>query len=298
MEFKDGRLVLPHGVSYSVIVLPERTDIPLSVLKKLEKLVRDGATLLGPRPERDTSLADYPRCDEQVRKIAGRIWGSGDGKDARERSYGKGRVIADRNRVREILQQRGIGPDFSYSSSGKTGRPRLHPPPHSGRRHLFRQQHSNGRGRGRLHLPRPATPAATLASRHRQDRALHRYARVPGGMKLKLRLPPAGSVFVVFSGIAPEAAPTPVAKEDGKTPAPLEITGPWEVRFPPNLGAPPSRVFDKLVSWTTIPDDGIKYFSGTATYLKEFEVPAVPAGRWPPLWNWTWDNSATLPTRR
>ena len=45
MEFKDGRLVLPHGVSYSVIVLPERTDIPLPVLKKLEKLVRDGATV-------------------------------------------------------------------------------------------------------------------------------------------------------------------------------------------------------------------------------------------------------------
>jgi hypothetical protein len=100
------------------------------------------------------------------------------------------------------------------------------------------------------------------------------YARVPGGMKLKLRLPPAGSVFVVFSGIAPEAASKPVTKVDGQPPAPLEIVGPWEVRFPPNLGAPPSRVFDKLVSWTTIPDDGIKYFSGTATYLKEFEVPA------------------------
>jgi hypothetical protein len=92
---------------------------------------------------------------------------------------------------------------------------------------------------------------------------------------LKLRLPPAGSVFVVFSGTAPEAAPPAVAKVDGPPPAPLEITGPWEVRFPPNLGAPPSRVFDQLVSWTTIPDDGIKYFSGTATYLKKFEVPAA-----------------------
>jgi hypothetical protein len=93
-------------------------------------------------------------------------------------------------------------------------------------------------------------------------------------MKLKLRLPPAGSVFVVFSGALPETAPPPMAKVDGKPLMPLEITGPWEVRFPPNLGAPPSRVFDKLVSWTTIPDDGIKYFSGTATYVKEFEVPA------------------------
>jgi hypothetical protein len=47
------------------------------------------------------------------------------------------------------------------------------------------------------------------------------------------------------------------------------------VAFPPNLGAPPSRVFEELVSWTTIADDGIKYFSGTATYVKEFEVPAA-----------------------
>ena len=273
MEFKDGRLVLPHGVSYSVIVLPERTDIPLSVLKKLEKLVRDGATLLGPRPERDTSLADYPRCDEQVREIAGRIWGSGDGKDARERSYGKGRVIADRNRVREILQQRGIGPDFAYSSPGRQAdldyihRRTLDADIYFVSNTQMEEAEADCTFRVRQRLPQLWHPDTGKIE------PCTGYARVPGGMKLKLRLPPAGSVFVVFSGIAPEAAPTPVAKEDGQPPTPLEIAGPWEVRFPPNLGAPPSRVFDKLVSWTTVPDDGIKYFSGTATYLKEFEVP-------------------------
>jgi len=88
-----------------------------------------------------------------------------------------------------------------------------------------------------------------------------------------LRLPPAGSVFVVFAGSAGESTPPPPVTKDN-LPAPLVITGPWEVRFPPNLGAPPSRVFDQLVSWTTIPDEGIKYFSGTATYFKHFEVPA------------------------
>ena len=64
--------------------------------------------------------------------------------------------------------------------------------------------------------------------------------------------------------------------------APVEMTGPWLVRFPPNLGAPPSRTFEKLVSWTSVPEDGVKYFSGTATYLKEFEAPAdapVPGRR-------------------
>jgi hypothetical protein len=42
------------------MVLPERTDMPLAVLEKLEKLVQAGATWLGPKPTRDVTLADYP----------------------------------------------------------------------------------------------------------------------------------------------------------------------------------------------------------------------------------------------
>jgi hypothetical protein len=45
------------------------------------------------------------------------------------------------------------------------------------------------------------------------------------------------------------------------------------VSFPPNWGAPPQARFDKLVSWTNFPDDGVKYFSGTATYVKEINAP-------------------------
>ena len=273
MEFKDGRLALPHGVSYSVIVLPERTDIPLSLLKKLEKLLRDGATLLGPRPERDTSLADYPRCDEQVREIAGRIWGSGDAKDVRERSYGKGRVIADRNRVRDILQQRGIGPDFAYSSPGKQAdldyihRRTLDADIYFVSNTQMEEAEADCTFRVAQRLPKLWCPDTG------EIKPCADFARVAGGMKIKLRLPPAGSVFVVFSGHAPESAAPTAAKDDGKPRETCDLVGPWEVRFPANLGAPASRVFEKLVSWTDIPDDGIKFFSGTATYLKEFEVP-------------------------
>jgi hypothetical protein len=44
------------------------------------------------------------------------------------------------------------------------------------------------------------------------------------------------------------------------------------VTFVPDLGAPPQARFDSLTSWNTSTDDGIKYFSGTATYAKEFEM--------------------------
>jgi hypothetical protein len=276
MEFKDGRLTLPHGVSYEVIVLPERTDIPLSVLTKLETLVREGATLLGPKPERDTSLADYPRCDEQVKSIADRIWGSNTDSKTSGNSYGKGRVIADRKRVREILQQRGIGPDFAYTSPGKpVDLDYIHRRTLAADIYFVSNTQMEEAEADCTFRVMPRLPQFWHADTGKIEPCTA-YTRVPGGMKLKLRLPPAGSVFVVFSGTAPEAAtPAPVAVEAGKPSAPLEITGPWDVRFPPNQGAPPSRVFEKLVSWTTIPDDGIKYFSGTATYLKEFDVPAA-----------------------
>lgn len=39
-------------------------------------------------------------------------------------------------------------------------------------------------------------------------------------------------------------------------------------------GAGESVVFEKLLSWTQSPDVGVKYFSGTACYRKEFYMPA------------------------
>jgi len=44
------------------------------------------------------------------------------------------------------------------------------------------------------------------------------------------------------------------------------------VSFPPNWGAPPSIHLEGLTSWTKHSDEGVKYFSGTATYTKEIEA--------------------------
>ncbi|NSW95751.1 MAG: glycoside hydrolase, partial [Bacteroidales bacterium] len=44
----------------------------------------------------------------------------------------------------------------------------------------------------------------------------------------------------------------------------------WEIKFPPEMGAPESISTDTLKSWTFFTDDGIKYFSGTAVYRKNF----------------------------
>ena len=61
-------------------------------------------------------------------------------------------------------------------------------------------------------------------------------------------------------------------------PQPVVLTGPWELTFPPNRGAPPSVTLDKLVWWPDHPDDGVKYFSGTATYRTSVAIPAAMLG--------------------
>jgi len=50
------------------------------------------------------------------------------------------------------------------------------------------------------------------------------------------------------------------------------LAGPWQVSFQPGRGVPESLVFERLVPWNEHPDEGVKYFSGTATYRKTFEL--------------------------
>jgi len=54
-------------------------------------------------------------------------------------------------------------------------------------------------------------------------------------------------------------------------PAPHEISGPWEVGFPPHWGAPDHITLEQLCSWSDSSDAGVKFFSGTATYTKTFD---------------------------
>jgi hypothetical protein len=56
-------------------------------------------------------------------------------------------------------------------------------------------------------------------------------------------------------------------------PKPIELQGEWQVNFPVKNGAPVDTTFDKLTSWTASSNNAIRYFSGTASYQKQFNVP-------------------------
>jgi hypothetical protein len=66
---KGGRIVLPDGMSYRVLVLPDRTSISLPVLRKLKELVQAGATVIGPKPEEASGLKDFSSMTEPLKGL-------------------------------------------------------------------------------------------------------------------------------------------------------------------------------------------------------------------------------------
>jgi hypothetical protein len=71
---------------------------------------------------------------------------------------------------------------------------------------------------------------------------------------------------------------SPIHITEASVPPERELDGPWKLAFPSGWGAPPSYQLDKLSSWTLSADTGVKYFSGTATYSKGFDVSADELG--------------------
>jgi hypothetical protein len=116
MAVKDQKIVLPDGMSYRLLRLPDREAITLEVLEKIEQLVKDGATIVGQKPRTSTGLRGYPESEEKVKKIADRLWGVCDGITLTQNKYGNGRVFWGKP-MRKILLDDGLLPDFSYQSS-------------------------------------------------------------------------------------------------------------------------------------------------------------------------------------
>ena len=318
---KDGRLTMASGASYALLILPEKdTDMTPGFLARLAELVRAGLTVVGPRPQRSPSLAGYPGCDAQVQKLADELWGPCDGKTVQEHACGQGRVLWGKS-LADVFAAQKLSPQFEYTGTSPDTKLAWNQRTASDAEIFFvsnqRQADDSAEATFRVHgktpeLWYPETGVIERAPVWREQ---------DGRTTVRLKFEPAGSVFVVFRAAAESTDHVVSAKEDaqwqssvgpggdlivkavaagvaeyrtaaGKTlratatdlPAALELSGPWDLSFPPNWGAPPEVKLDKLLSWPDHPESGVKYFSGTATYKKEIDVPADRLGAGRELW--------------
>jgi len=159
--------------------------------------VRDGATIVGPKPTRARGLAGFPGSDEEVRQLADELWGAVDGELSTEHRFGAGRVISGRT-VPQVLADTEVPPDCVWE--GGDARTRLsfvHRTTENAEIYFVvndneRWEEVEGLFRVRDWVPELWDPAAGTALPARTYRAEGDRTRV------LLRLPPGGSTFVVF----------------------------------------------------------------------------------------------------
>lgn len=266
LSVKEGRLVLPDGLSYRLLVLPPRDAISLPVLRKLQALVAAGATVIGPRPGREQSLTAYPRADAEVARLAKALW-------AEDAAAGPRRVLADRD-ARAVLRDHGVLPDFEYRAECPDARmDYIHR--RDGATEIYfvanrsnRTEHVTATFRvsGRA----PELWDAVSGSR----RFATTYSETNGRTTVPLTFAPYGSWLVVFR--QPAAAHPPTGRPNQPAFQTLtELTGGWTVKFDPVWGGPATIQFDRLLSWSRHSEPGVRFYSGTATYVKAFDLPAA-----------------------
>lgn len=254
VKVESGRLVLPDGMSYRVLVLPKHRVISLPVLRKVAELAEAGATIVGPRPNEPPSLSD----DEgEHQRLVAELWD-------------KGRIISDKT-ARQVLEEAGIPPDCEFlGDDAEADLDYIHR--RAGETDIYFVANRNPKPEQVTVAFRISGKAPELWDPVTGRRAFARsYSEQQGRTHVPLEFPPCGAWFVVFREAASAHPPR------GETNAPQavvlrEIAGPWQVTFDTKWGGPGTVLFEKLENWADRPEPGIRYYSGTAVYERDFEV--------------------------
>ncbi len=220
MRAEGGKIVLPDGMSYRVLVLPEYRALTLELARKIRDLVNGGVVVVGPKPAHTPGLTAYPESDGELRRIADEVWGDLDGTTKTERRFGQGRVFWGEP-LASVLDKLKIKPDFEFTSrSGDAPINFIHRRTDDADIYFIANRRRQAEElvctfrveNKRPEFWNPENGEITFAEV---------YDLVEGGVRLPVRLGPAGSVFVVFRSPA-EGRRLKAISKDGKTLAAVE----------------------------------------------------------------------------
>ena len=264
---QTGHVVLPSGMRYKVLMLPESRRMRPELLRRILALVEGGATVAGPRADASPSLSDHPRADEEVRQLSAAIWGDLDGTSRTIRRIGKGMVVWGRS-PGDILRLMNVSKDFEYGG-GRAGAEMAWLHRRVGETDIYYVANLTDDRQDLQAIFRVEKREAELWRPDTGAMAPAAYSSQGARTLVPLALEPRESLFVVF--------PRPAARASRAVSTPrfstvATLQGSWRVTFPPNLGAPPSITLTALQSWTRHANEGVRYFSGTATYTKTVQA--------------------------
>ncbi len=279
MQVEDGRLVLPSGQSYRAMQLPDRMDISLEVLKRLKELVYQGAVIVGRKPERTTSLKGYPAVDNEVKEISDELWGEIDGEIVFSNQFGQGTVYWGKS-LKQVLTELKVTPDFQIEGTEDS-------------RHHIDYIHRQTETEDIYFVSNSSQAEENVICTFRVESGRVPelwdattgfvqkevpYTEVDNGLSVELVLPPLASRFVVFRDRSTNQIDTMVADDlqfsfsKNNVSPKIDITNDWQISFDSTMGGPASYNMPQLTSWSDTETEGVKYYSGTAEYTREFSI--------------------------
>jgi hypothetical protein len=273
LTVENGKLVLPNGINYSILVLPKLQTIRPELMAKIKDLVQQGAVILGPKPDRSPSLANYPAADKEVQNMAAELWGNIDGVTTKVNHYGKGLVLSGMD-MQEALDMIKVRPDLKITQSDSILF--IHRQLDDGSVYFISNQKST---------PVKIAPAFRITGKRPEL-----WNAVTGNMRdlpsciqsatttsVPLQLAAYESAFVVFrkNGTTGDTTKSNYPSA-AKT---ITITQPWIVNFDKTMRGPAKPVvFNSLTDWVLNANDSIKYYSGTAFYHNTFKIGKLAKG--------------------
>jgi hypothetical protein len=273
---KNNKIEFPSGASYQVMVLPIYETMTPALLEKINALIEQGATVIGNPPLRSPSLSNYPQCDIQVKRLVDQIWGKGALPNTLvDRKHGLGTIIwgkpvllaqdklyPDYELTAAVLKSKGIAEDFNagdnirythrtsadwdiYFVSNTTSHP------------------IDVEGEFRSTKGTPELWNAINGS----TKTLADFKLSAGQTNIPLKLAAYESAFIVFSKTHTGNAST-LHESTERTVQTLD--GQWQLNFDPQWGGPKELTMDVLSDWSKSNIEGVKYYSGKATYHQTF----------------------------
>ena len=278
-EVKDGQIVFPGGSSYRLLVLPNYETMTPQLLAKISELVKAGATVMGSPPDKSPSLSNYPECDKMLSTLVEELWGDGEPISQPWRTYGQGRIYRNSDsgealypsygETAVVLNEMGVVEDFISTGPIRYGHRRTE------KEEIYFLSNKSAKaiqasctfrvGKGQPQLWNPVTGA---------NRALPQYKQESRLTTVSMKFEAYQSFFIIFPGNGSNKSPTIAKGVNFSKAVPVTtLDGPWEVSFDPKWGGPENITFSKLQDWTQRKEEGIRFYSGLATYRKTFDAP-------------------------
>lgn len=270
LEVKDGKLVLPHGVSYKLLALPDHRTLSLAVLQKVQALVKAGATVIGLKPTTTASLVKYPAAEQTLKEISDQLWGSS-AETSGVRNVGAGKIVWGKTAA-EYLRSAGVDFDMEIVERENGGKYDYIHRVETGIDYYFISSQNRAASKMtaafRISGKQPELWNAVTG----ETKPATSFYQKDGKTFVPLEFDPYGSVFVVFRNDISKDQNGVQKSNYVKIEPVTTLHGAWDVTFDPKWGAPANVIFNELTSWSDRTEEGIKFYSGKAVYNKKFDA--------------------------